>query len=89
VFEVRSYDQMAEMARSGRLQASSWPARPSSCCARATISWPIFTSRAVADLPLHLLVNRRYADRIPALDQAIQTLRGRGEIDRELRAEDR
>jgi len=89
VFEVRSYDQMAEMARSGRLQGFIMAGEAFVLLRPRYDFLDDYVSRAVADIPLHLVVNRRYADRIPVLDRAIQTLRGRGEIERELRAEDR
>jgi hypothetical protein len=89
VFEVRSYEQMAEMTHSGRLQGFLMAGEAFVLLRPRYDFLADYASRAVAELPLYLVLNRRNADRVPALDQAIQTLRGRGEIDRELRAEDK
>jgi hypothetical protein len=89
MFEVRSYEQMAEMARSGRLQGFIVAGQAFALLRPRYDFLGDYASRAVADIPLHLLLNRRHSDLVPALDQAIQTLRGRGEIERELRAEDK
>jgi len=65
------------MARSGRLQGFIMAGEAFVLLRPRYDFLADFTFAAPwADLPLHLLVNRRYADRIPALDQAIQTLRG-------------
>ncbi len=89
VFEVRSYDQMAEMSRTGRLQGFLMAGEAFAQLRPRYDFLTDYQSRAVADLPLHLLINRRHADLVPGLDKAILALRERGEIARELKAEDK
>lgn len=89
VLEVRSYEQMVEMSHSGRLQGFMMAGEAFALLRPRYDFLADYASRPVADLPLYLLINHRYADLVPALDRAIQTLVGRGEVARELKAEDR
>ena len=89
VFEVRSYDQMVEMTRTGRLQGFMMAPEAFEQLRLRYDFLAGYQSRQVAEIPLHLMISKRRADLLPALDQAIRALRGRGEIERELRAEDR
>jgi hypothetical protein len=89
VFEVRSYDQIIEMTHSGRLQGFIMAGEAFSLFRPRYDYLADYNARAVAELPLRLVINRRYADRVPVLDRAVQTLVGRGEIERELKAEDK
>jgi hypothetical protein len=89
VFEVRSYDQMIEMTHSGRLQGFLMAGQAFAMMRMRYDFLADYDSRAVAEIPLHLVISKKYAALVPALDGAIQTLRARGEIERELQATDR
>lgn len=89
VFEVRSYDQMIEMSHNGRLQGFMMAGEAFEQFRARYDFLAGYQSRPVAEIPLHLMISKRRADLLAALDQAIRALRGRGEIERELHAEDR
>ncbi len=87
-FEVRSYDQMIEMTRSGRLQGFIMAADAFSVFKPRYDFLDSYKTKQVADVPLHLVVAKGHLDLVPALDQAIKTLKARGDIERELKAQD-
>lgn len=89
VFEVRSYDQMIEMAHTGRLQGFMMAGEAFDQLRQRYDFLAAYESRPVAEIPLHLMIGKRHADLLPALDEAVRALRARGEIERELHAEDR
>lgn len=88
-FEVRGYDQMIEMTRSGRLQGFMMAAEGLEYLRPRYDYLGGYKSKKVADIPLHLAVKRRHAALIPALDNAIRRMLADGVIERELKAEDR
>ena len=67
VFEVRSYDQIIEMTHSGRLQGFIMAGEAFTLFRPRYDYLSDYNVRAVADLPLHLVLNRRHADRIPGV----------------------
>jgi hypothetical protein len=88
-FEVRGYDQMIEMTRSGRLQGFMMAAEALDYMRPRYDYLGDYKTKKVADIPLHLAVKRRYAALVPALDNAIRKMVASGQIERELKAEDR
>ena len=86
VFEVRSYEQMIEMSRNGRLQGFMMAGDAFDQLRPRYDFLAGYISRPVAQIPLYLAIDKRRAELLPALDQAIRTLRARGEIERELHA---
>ena len=88
VYEVRSYDQMIEMARTGRLQGFIMAADAFAVFRPRHDFLEGYKTRRVAEVPLHLVVAKGHSDLLPALDQAVRTLQAHGEIERELKAED-
>jgi hypothetical protein len=88
-FEVRGYDQMIEMTHSGRLQGFMVAAEAFELLRQRYDYLANYKSTGVADIPLYLALNRRNADLIPALDKTIRKMQESGEIDREIKAEDR
>lgn len=88
IYEVRSYDQMIEMTRTGRLQGFIMAAEAFSVFRPRYEFLEGYRTKQVAEVPLHLVVTKSHGDLVPALDQAIRTLQGRGEIERELKARD-
>lgn len=88
-FEVRSYDQMIEMTRSGRLQGFMMAAEGFPLLRPRYDYLDSYQMKKVSDIPLHLAVKKRYAALVPALDKAIRKMSANGVIERELKAEDR
>jgi hypothetical protein len=88
-FEVRGYDQMIEMTHLGRLQGFMMAAQAFTLLRPHYEYLAQYKSKAVADIPLYLAINRRQATLVPALDKAIRAMTESGEIDREMKAEDR
>jgi ABC-type amino acid transport substrate-binding protein len=88
-FEVRSYDQMIEMTRSGRLQGFMMAAEALEILRPRYDYLGGYKIKKVTDIPLHLAVKRRYAALVPALDDAIRKMLAGGQIEREFKAEDR
>jgi hypothetical protein len=89
IFEVRSYEQMVEMSRNGRLQGFIVADAAFAQLVPRYDFLTAYNARAVAEITLHLVLNKRHEALIPALDRSIQSLRARDEIARELKAEDR
>jgi hypothetical protein len=88
-FEVRGYDQMIEMTHLGRLQGFMMAGEAFTVVSPRYDYLAHYKSRAVTDIPLYLAVNRRDAALVPALDKTIRTMIESGEIEREMKAEDR
>jgi hypothetical protein len=88
-FEVRGYDQMIEMTHLGRLQGFMMAGEAFAVLGPHYDYLAHYKSKAVADIPLYLAINRRDATLIPALDKTIRTMIDSGEIEREMKAEDR
>lgn len=88
-FEVRGYDQMIEMTRSGRLQGFMMAGEAFDLLRPRYDYLAGYKVKNVTDIPLYLAVNRSKAALVPALDKVIGKMVERGEIERELKAEDR
>ena len=88
-FEVRGYDQMIEMTHLGRLQGFMMAGEAFTLLSQRYDYLAHYKSKPVADIPLYLALNRRNAALVPALDKTIRTMVESGEIERELKAEDR
>jgi len=88
-FELRSYDQMIEMTHRGRLQGFMMAAEALPLLSPRHEYLARYKMTKVTDIPLHLAVSRRHAALIPALDGTIRELIENGEIERELKTEDR
>jgi hypothetical protein len=87
-FDVRSYDQMIEMTHSGRLQGFIMAAEAFSVFRPRYDFLEGYKTKQVAEVPLHLVVAKGHLDLVPALDQAVKTLKAHGDIERELKAQD-
>lgn len=87
-FDVRNYEQMIEMTHSARLQGFIMAADAFAALRQRYDFLGAYNTRQVADVPLYLLVARKHDDLVPALDKAIKTLKARGEIEQELKAQD-
>ena len=88
-FEVRGYDQMIEMTHLGRLQGFMMAGEAFALLSPRYDYLAQYKSKHVADIPLYLALNRRNAALLPTLDKTIRTLVESGEIEREIKAEDR
>lgn len=88
-FEVRSYDQMIEMTHSGRLQGFMMAAEAFQLLRPRYDYLAGYKMKSVTDIPLYLAINRRDEALIPTLDKVIRKMVESGEIERELKAEDR
>lgn len=88
-FEVRGYDQMIEMTHLGRLQGFMMAGEAFALLSPRYDYLAHYKSKAIADIPLYLAISRRYSGLVPALDKAIRTMVESGEIEREMKAEDR
>jgi ABC-type amino acid transport substrate-binding protein len=80
LFEAKSYDQLLRLVQSGHVQAVLIPTAIFQNIIAAHQVSQSLQGREVATMPLHVVVNRRYAALVPALDRAIAALIADGTV---------